>query len=183
MAKVQVGLLGSARGLQKDLERIAKRSDTSSSEGLAYVLQETVLALMRAPEYCIYGAAKVDSVRDLDAGEDRFNQLSMAERSKFEEETLVNVAGRTKRGSGAGRWGAEPGQNELIVVTILVAAEAGMKLPPINSREELRTALGRLGALRSDQVLAVEVLWTPQDDGDYFTRDDLMVDYPKLNTL
>lgn len=76
----------------------------------------------------------------------------MAERSKFEQETLVNVAGRTKRGGGLGRWDSEPGQNELIVVTILVAAESGMKLPPIRSREELQTALGRLGALRSDQV-------------------------------
>ncbi len=33
------------------------------------------------------------------------------------------------------------------------------------------------------QVLAVEVLWTPQDDGDYFTREDLATDYPYLNTL
>ena len=33
------------------------------------------------------------------------------------------------------------------------------------------------------QVLAVEVLWTPQDDGDYFSRDDLATDYPTLNTL
>ena len=39
VAKVQVGLLGSARTLQRDLERIAKRADTNSSEGLAYVLQ------------------------------------------------------------------------------------------------------------------------------------------------
>ena len=41
VAKVQVGLLGSARALQRDLERIAKRADTNSSEGLAYVLQGT----------------------------------------------------------------------------------------------------------------------------------------------
>ena len=33
------------------------------------------------------------------------------------------------------------------------------------------------------QVLAVEVLWTPQEEGDTFTRDELMTDYPKLNTL
>lgn len=77
----------------------------------------------------------------------------MAERGKFQAETLVNVAGRTKNaGGGSGQWGAQPGQNELIVVTILVAAEAGVKMPPINSREELRTALSRLGALRADQV-------------------------------
>lgn len=184
VAKVQVGLLGSARVLQRDLERIAKRADTNSSEGLTFVLQETVLSLMRSPEYCIYGGAKVDSASDLTAGENRFNELSMSERSKFQEETLVNVAGRTKNGSGVqGRWAGQPGQNELIVVTILVAAESDMKLPPINSQEELRIALTRLGSLRSDEVLAVEVLWTPQDDGDYFSRDDMAMDYPTLNTL
>ena len=37
--------------------------------------------------------------------------------------------------------------------------------------------------LLSVQVLAVEVLWTPQDEGDYFTRDDLATDFPNLNTL
>lgn len=30
---------------------------------------------MRAPEYCIYGVAKVDNVRDMDAGEERFNEV------------------------------------------------------------------------------------------------------------
>ena len=43
---------------------------------------------MRNPESCVYGAAKVDSVRDLDAGEDRFNEVrarfhSQAVRSRF----------------------------------------------------------------------------------------------------
>jgi len=47
----------------------------------------------------------------------------MAERRKFEEETLVNVSGRTKNRGATGRWAAQPGQNELIVVTILVAAQ------------------------------------------------------------
>ena len=40
---------------------------------------ETVLALMRNPEYSIYGAAKVDNEGGLDAGEDRFNQVRALE--------------------------------------------------------------------------------------------------------
>jgi uncharacterized membrane protein len=36
---LQVGLLGSARELQSDLERIADRADTSNSRGLHYILQ------------------------------------------------------------------------------------------------------------------------------------------------
>lgn len=34
----QVGLLGMARSLQQDLNRIAERADTSTPEGLSYVL-------------------------------------------------------------------------------------------------------------------------------------------------
>ena len=39
VAKLQVGLLGSARSLQRDLERIAGRADTNTPDGLHYVLQ------------------------------------------------------------------------------------------------------------------------------------------------
>jgi uncharacterized membrane protein len=36
---------------------------------------ETVLALLRHPEYCQYGAASTKGVRGLDAAEERFNEV------------------------------------------------------------------------------------------------------------
>ena len=54
--KLQIGLLGIARTLQKDLERIADSADSSSASGLHYVLQETVLSLLRHPDYCVYAS-------------------------------------------------------------------------------------------------------------------------------
>jgi uncharacterized membrane protein len=39
VAKVQIGLTGTAVTLKRDLERIAKRADTNTSEGLNFVLQ------------------------------------------------------------------------------------------------------------------------------------------------
>ena len=56
VVKVQVGLLGTARELQRDLNRMANNLDTSTSQGLHYLLQETVLALQRNPQYAVYGA-------------------------------------------------------------------------------------------------------------------------------
>ena len=47
----------------------------------------------------------------------------------------------------------------------------------------INSAAVLMGLILCAQVLAVEVLWTPQDDGDYFTREDLATDYPYLNTL
>lgn len=54
--------------LKRDLERIAGRANTSDSEGLHFVLQETVLSLLRNPELCVYGYANSKAVDGLEAG-------------------------------------------------------------------------------------------------------------------
>jgi uncharacterized membrane protein len=44
------------------------------------------------------------------------------------------------------------GMQELIVITLLVAVQGKLQLPKITSREELVTALNRLGGVREDQA-------------------------------
>ena len=39
------------------------------------------------------------------------------------------------------------------------------------------------GAIRVDALQAVEVLWTPQEEGDTLSEDELLRDYPQLNVL
>lgn len=50
------------------------------------------------------------------------------------------------------------------MVTIIVAADGGFKLPQVDSRGSLKQALAMLGAIRADDLLAVEVLWTPEEE-------------------
>ena len=182
VVKVQIGLLGLARQLQLDLEDIADAADTSSTEGLHYVLEETVLALLRNPEYCVYGYATSATADGPENAEDLFNEYSMDERGKFEEETLVNVNAR-KRASKTKNADGEENINEYILVTIIAACDGGLKLPAVTDGTELRTALKRVGAIRVDALQAVEVLWTPQEEGDTLSEDELLRDYPQLNVL
>lgn len=149
---------------------------------------ETVLALLRNPEYAVYGAATTKTARSLAAGEAKFNEESLNERGKLAEETLVNVGGRSRageysKGGGSRSAGPAPGDDELVVVTLLVAARGGLALPSVTSAPDLRTALNRLGAVPTEDVLAVEVLWTPQDPRDKYYRSDAVADYPELNVL
>ena len=137
VVKIQIGLLGMARQLQLDLEDIADKADTSSIDGLHYVLEETVLALLRNPEYCVYGYATSSVAKGPEAAEDLFNEMSMDERGKFEEETLVNVNARKKAVAAKGE--TAEGINEYILVTIIAASDGGLKLPPVQDATELRT--------------------------------------------
>ncbi|KAG6434173.1 hypothetical protein SASPL_105795 [Salvia splendens] len=177
----KVGLLGLGRSLQKDLNRIAEIADTSTSEGLHYVLTETVLALLRHPDYCISGYSSVDVKRSMEEGETKFNQLSIEERGKFDEETLVNVNNIKKKSSTVLRAGGF--SNEYIVITILVAAEGDHKLPSINNSKDLKEALQKLASIPSSRTMAVEVLWTPQNDDDTLSERELLEDYPLLRPL
>ncbi|KAL3843985.1 hypothetical protein ACJIZ3_001388 [Penstemon smallii] len=179
--KLQVGLLGLGRSLQNDLNRIAETADTSTSEGLHYVLTETMLALLRHPDYCISAYSSVDVKKSMDEGEKRFNQLSIEERGKFDEETLVNMNNIKKQSSTKLR--ASGFSNEYIVVTILVAAEGVHKLPSINNSKDLKEALQKLASIPSSRTMAVEVLWTPQNEDDTLSERELLEDYPLLRPL
>ncbi|XP_006651719.2 uncharacterized protein LOC102704789 [Oryza brachyantha] len=179
--KLQVGLLGMARSFQKELDQIAEKADTSTPAGLSYVLTETTLALLRHPDCCISAYSSVDVKRSIDDGEKRFNQLSIEERGKFDEETLVNVNSIKRQKAGSQR--SDGFSNEYIVITVLVAAEGVHKLPGINSSGDLKTALQKLGAIPSSKILAVEVLWTPQNENDTLSERELLEDYPLLRPL
>eukprot|EP01025_Chloroclados_australasicus_P016944 TRINITY_DN18645_c0_g2_i1.p1 TRINITY_DN18645_c0_g2~~TRINITY_DN18645_c0_g2_i1.p1 ORF type:complete len:470 (-),score=45.47 TRINITY_DN18645_c0_g2_i1:147-1445(-) len=177
---MQIGLLGSARELQRDLNRMANNTDTSTPQGLHFLLTETVLALRRNPQYAVYGKSSLKKVRGLDNCEAKFNEESMNERGKFERETLSNVGGRMNRSVAKTRG---DGLNELIVVTIIAAVDGKVEPQDITDQESLKADLQLLGSIPADRLLALEVLWTPQDEGDYFTKDELVTDYPTLNTL
>ncbi|CAM9001345.1 unnamed protein product [Rhodiola kirilowii] len=178
--KLQVGLLGMGRSLQKDLNRIAEVADTSTPEGSSYVLTETAVALLRHPDYCISGYSSAD-VKSMDEGEERFKQLSIEERGKFDEETLVNVNSIRRQSSTS--QGSSQFSNEYMVVTILVAAKGVHKLPSINGSEDLKEALQKLASIPASKTLAVEVLWTPQNENDVLSALELLEDYPLLRPL
>lgn len=84
VAKLQIGLLADNRSMQKELERIAGRTDTSDPDGLHFVLTETAIQLLRRPEVWVYGHSEGKVVNGLDEGEQLFNQMSLNERGKFQ---------------------------------------------------------------------------------------------------
>lgn len=190
IGKLQVGLLAQARTLQKDLDRIAQTADTSTNEGLAGMLQETVLAILRHPEYWVYGATDTKKAT-LTSAETEFNRMTLIERSKIDSETLSNYNGQlrsssdTKQLNGAGGELAKnaQGPGEYIIVTLIVAAQSQLQLPRIDNADHLRQALRQLGSISGDQLLGTELLWTPQLEGDVLSSEEVLTAYPELRAV
>ncbi len=186
VAKIQVGLLSSARSLQQELTRLALESDTSSVEGLATVTRETAISLMRHPEYWVYVSSANENTK-FALAEQKFNSLVMSERSKLNAEVLSNVSGRVLQGKtatslpSAGSLDLEA-PSEYIVVTLLlaVAGDSLSKLPPLRSTADLQSALSAIGSVPADNLLAVEVLWEPQSEDYTLTTDEVLTIYPDL---
>jgi uncharacterized membrane protein len=193
IAQVQVGLLATARSLQEELNRLTLTADTATPEGRAMVLQEAVLSLLRYPEYWYYGAAESRHTT-LDAAEAQFNQLSLTERSKFSEETLSNYGGNLLKQAQKQLSSPNSPENDgslstrsivgdYIIVTVLLGIEGNIELPQVNSAEELRQALQILGGVGSNRLMVIEILWTPQADGDTLTNEDILEAYPNLKLV
>jgi uncharacterized membrane protein len=186
VAKVQVGLLATARDLQPELDRLTLTADTGSSEGRAMLVQEASLALLRHPEYWVYATTESQQA-GLEAAEAKFNQYSLTERSKFTAETLAKVDNRLLHPPSSAVSGelvkSPEDAGDYIIVTIIVGVTGKLDLPPISSSEALRQALQTIGGIGSDRLLAVEVLWTPQAKGDSLSSDDILTYYPDLRLV
>lgn len=188
VARLQLGLLADARDLQADLNRVAQTANTGSSGGLTQVLQEATLSMLRHPEYWIYADSSASQTR-LDSAEVEFNRLALIERSKFSEESVSNVNSQLKSASSsaiatvdaATALAEAPG--EYIVATLIVATQGKLQLPQIQSSEDVRRALSQMGAVSSDELLALEVLWTPQAEGETLSSDEILAAYPNLRTV
>ena len=181
VSKIQVGLLASARAIQTQLSKYSLDTDTESPEGLAQLLQEAALALLRTQENWTHVSASSKTVRSREEAQAIFTQFSIEERSKFSAETLTNVNG-IRRIQDNPQQDNEPGS--YIVVTLLVGTEDDRPLfGDIYSVKELKQALERIAATPPEYLTVFELLWTPQSETESLTYDELLTEYTKLIQL
>jgi uncharacterized membrane protein len=180
--KVQFGLGRSARGIQDRLARFAADGDTSSAAGLAQLLQQTSLELMRERHSIRYGSVEASGPMSLTNGETKMNGAALAERSRFAVERVRGAEGTVRKSDTAVTEGAEV--LEYVVVTVIIAArQPVLEVKTLTDQEQLREVLGSLGGVPPNALLGLEVIWTPADPQDALTSNDLLTGYPDLRSL
>ena len=183
LIQFQIGLLASAKEIQVQLRELASSSDTSNSSGLQRILQDTTLALLRKPELWVYSNIETGSVPFASA-ESTFNRISITERSKLKAELTSNYSGKISSSlTNESNPGDAAPTNEYIAITVLVATKKSLRL---NNRAEIgpvTEALRILGSTSSNDLIALEVIWQPEGEGESLREEELITQYPNLKHL
>tara|TARA_Y100001968_G_scaffold332132_1_gene389197 strand:+ start:2386 stop:3348 length:963 start_codon:yes stop_codon:yes gene_type:complete len=183
MIQMQIGLLAGAKEIQKDLEELAHVSDTSTSRGLQNILQETTLSLLRKKEFWVYANLETGNV-PFHSADSTFNRISINERSKLEGESISNFQGRKTSLSTSQTTSSEMNEiNEFIIVTILISLRRTLSVKESINNEFLQENLKALGAIPSSELLALEIIWQPEEEGGTLSKEELVTNYPNLKHL
>ncbi|HWJ54693.1 MAG TPA: DUF1517 domain-containing protein [Vicinamibacterales bacterium] len=180
--KLQLALGRSARGVQDRLAVFAAQGDTSTEAGLAALLQQTALELLRNKDSIRYAAAEARGPMTLTNAETAMNGVSLAERSRFQVERVRVADGRAARSDAPAEEGKEA--LEMVVVTLIAATRTPLeKFRAVSTADELAGLLSELGGVSGSGLLGLEVVWTPADANDSMTETDVMTTYPELRSL
>jgi len=182
--RLQLALGRSARGVQDRLGEFAAQGNTETEAGLAALLQQTALELLREKDAIRYLGTEARGPLSLTNAETAMNGMALAERGRYQVERIRNAGGQVSRTTTAPVEGKEA--LELIVVTLLVATRAPLDKFGISagaSPQEVDALLTELGGVSPDALLGLEVIWTPADPNDSMTETDVMTTYPELRSL
>ncbi|HXU05766.1 MAG TPA: DUF1517 domain-containing protein [Polyangia bacterium] len=180
--KLQLALGRSARSIQDRLAVFAAQGDTSTEAGLAAMLQQSALELLRNKDSIRYALADGRGPMTLTNAETAMNAAAMAERARFQVERVRVADGRFARSDAPAEEGKEA--LELIVVTLVVATRTPLeKFRAVSTADELAAVLAELGGVPGNGLLGLEVIWTPADANDSMTETDVMTTYPELRSL
>ncbi len=180
VSKLQVAMLMGDGDIQRRLTELTLTGDTESSEGLADMLQESALALMRGSDRWCYVGSSSQTVQSRSEAQQVFEQLSLEERSKLSSETLVNIEGKVQQKPPS--LGAEFSESgAYVVVTLLVGTADDQPLfVEVKTREDFKSVLGRLGSVSPSYLLVFELIWSPQEERVGLSNDELLISYSNL---
>ncbi|MDZ4693674.1 MAG: DUF1517 domain-containing protein [Deltaproteobacteria bacterium] len=179
---LQLGIGRSGRDVRRRLTAFAEQGDTGTETGLAKLLSQAALELLREKASIRHALFATSGPLSFANAETKMGGLALKERSKFQIERLRASDGKVNRSEE--KLGPTDDILEYVVITVVVATrEPLVDFKEITQHEEVDSVLAAMGGIAPSNLLGMEVIWTPADDDDALTQDDLLTEYPDLRNV
>ncbi len=182
---LRVALDGRARKfVQRELKVIADQYDTSTAVGRAGMLSEVANLLRRTRDAWVYGGAVNEPMRTVSQTKPAYDRFVDDARSRFQHETISNVQGQRRIAAGPDITPHSFEGEGLILVTLIIAARTQLyTVSFIRDGEDLRKALEAVSYLSAEQLVAVDIVWTPSEENDRMSSMELEARYPRPEVI
>lgn len=204
MVKVRLALRADGGGLRKRLREMGQLTG-AGQEGLWLTLEETVNEITKRQGNVAYAEASASFFKSQNAALDAFKRLAAeeADRSNAEEEQQVVKAG--EGGECSVEWdkpkpsalmsvfekplqslfggGGDDKCQDMVVVTIVVTTRGALDVPAVTNWSTLRRALQQVCGIPRSSLMALELLWSPNESEDNLSAEAVWNDYPDLIDL
>ncbi len=182
---MSLGLDWRARAqLQAHLAQLAASGQTGTKEGRAYLLREAVLALRRNEIAWLYVAYKDMGFLQPQQAQASFGQAGNDARARFRQELVRNADGtRIQQATPEMRANANEGQGTVVVTLVVVARRPMRGVVNVQNAGEIRAALDDRAGLTADQLVALEVVWSPAAENDRMSTGELEQFYPEMKLI
>jgi len=179
---LQLGIGRSGRDVRRRLTTFAEQGDTGTESGLARLLSQAALELLREKASIRHALFASSGPLSFANAETKMGGLALKERSKFQVERLRAADGKVNRSEE--KLTASDDILEYVVITLVVATRAPLvDLKEVRQAEDVETVLAAMGGISPSNLLGIEVIWTPADDEDALTQEDLLTEYPDLRNV
>lgn len=184
VTQLSIGLDWRARAqLQQQLMQLAQTGDTRSPQGLAHLLNETVLSLRRNEMSWLYASYKDTGGHAPQNAQGVFQQLANEARSRFRSELVRGASGQVSSMQTPEMKAREDEGKGTVVVSIILATRRPMQGFQVADAGAIRNALSDRGTVQAQQMVALEVVWSPAAENDRMSTAELEQFYPEMKLI
>lgn len=182
---VMLGIDDRARaGVQRTMDEIASHGDTTTPAGLVQMLREAIAELRGVEGSWTHAASENTAPMAPEKAEEVFGRAAERARSRFDTETVRAYAGETVRHAPPDDLPEHPTAPGVVVVTLVVAARRELHgAASATDRRQIELALDELAAIDPGDFVAMEVVWSPSEDRDRASVEEIERKYPELARL
>ncbi|VEU36047.1 unnamed protein product [Pseudo-nitzschia multistriata] len=173
------------------LNRLSQSARTDSRIGIQNLSSQVALEILRRRSSIVSASSSTKHFRNREKALRDFQDRSIKERSKFENETVskyggVDYAASSPSLQGSGANAGNTDNATMAVVTLVLAIDGdSTKLNKINSISDVEQALQKIAADSKvgDCLQSAEILWTPEARSETLGIRDVVADYPELRSV
>ncbi|KAF5835224.1 hypothetical protein DUNSADRAFT_7713 [Dunaliella salina] len=168
-------------------------------KGVWIILEEALLELSKYQHSCKLADVAAVHMASKSEAYDLFDEVAKSEVQRARQgEADAHVEGEgdcavdwdstgSSRRSKLMQWLRGPEESncdDALVVTLVVAARGDLEIPnTVGSWSDLAGVMKTLGGLSSEQLMALDLTWSPSKDNEFLTKEQLVQDYTNLKPV